>query len=124
MSTPCIPELKLFAKNNEAINVIRQITKTVNKVEVPVDITGWEFFSQARATKDPESALICEITISIYGDPLEGYIKHFVDENIVKTLSSVRGFYDVLYRKGPNEPIDNLYMAPFHIEKGISVWPT
>lgn len=121
MATPYLSALKLSAKNNEAINQVVLLTTTVDGVKVPMDLTGYEFQGQARAGKDPDSALICNITITVDGPPAAGRILLFVDDTVVNDLEPIRGFYDVLYRVNAG-PIDNLYMAPFAIEPGITTW--
>ena len=122
VTSPYIADLALITRDNEAIDETRLLTHTVEGVEVPIDITGWEFFAEARTQKNGESELICTIQISIVGSGVDGRIRYFVPIDTLRTAGAVKGHHDVLYRKSPTGSIDNLYMAPFVIEKGVSVW--
>ena len=121
MPTPYLEELALVSRNNEAISRIVLLTKLVDGVRVPVDLTGRTFFSQARYGKSTVSDLVCNINVSIYGDPLEGRILLSVSEDLLIGLSPLKGHYDVITRTGSG-PRDNLYVAPFIIEGGVSNW--
>lgn len=121
MSTPYLEKAALVSKNNEAISEVIKITEKVAGVRVPVDLTGRTFFSQARKTKSPEGELICNITATVLGDPANGEVLLQVHEDIIEGLNPVKGHYDVLSRAGEGR-IDNMYMAPFIIEGGVSKW--
>ena len=114
-------DLALVSKNNEAINeIITLQERDAAGVVRPVDLTGREFFAQARIAKTREADLLCVITVSIYGDPLEGKLLLSVSSDVMKDVPQARGHYDVLTRSTPTGAIDNLYMAPFIVEPGVT----
>ena len=124
MATPYLEDMALESKNNEAISEIITLREvvTVDGVEVtrPVNLTGREFFGQARAAKSIESDLLCNITITIYGDPLNGQLHFYVSEQTMKDVPALKGHYDVLTRVNGSPNIDNLYQAPFIVGAGIT----
>lgn len=121
MPTPYIDELALESKNNESISeIITLREEDENGVEVPMDLTGREFFAQARTGKNIGSDLMCDIEVTIYGDPENGQLKFFVSEEVMKDVPAIKGHYDVLTRAGNDGNIDNLYQAPFNVGHGIS----
>lgn len=123
MTTPFVEELALFTKNNEAISEIVYINVEHPDGTVgPMDLTGREFFAQARRAKSKDADLICDISVSIYGDPKDGALEFFVSDTVMKTVAPGKGFYDLLMRTGPTAPIDNLYQAPFIVEGGVTQW--
>lgn len=121
MPTPYIDELALESKNNEAISEIITLRETdEDGVVTPMNLTGRQFFAQARSGKSVEAELMCEIGVTIYGDPLNGQLKFFVSESVMKDVPAIKGHYDVLTRVGNDGSIDNLYQAPFIVSQGIS----
>lgn len=121
--TPYIDDFGLFSKNNEGISALLELTETLEDGSVvPLDLTGRLFKAQARKQKSKTSELICDIEISIEGDPTLGHVRLKVDDGIVSGLAPGKGHYDVLTRAGANGQIDNLYMAPFVIEGGVTEW--
>lgn len=121
MTTPYVEELALVSKNNEAISEIIFLTeKLEDGTMIPVDLTGREFFAQARMAKNRGSDLLCVIKVSIFGDPLDGKLHFHVSEETMKDVPQARGHYDVLTRTGPTGTIDNLYQAPFIVEPGVT----
>lgn len=122
MTTPFVEELALVSKNNEAISEILRLTEEVNGVMVPIDLTGRQFFAQARRGKSKDAELICELQASAYGDPTLGLLHIFVSDEVMNTVSPGKGVYDILTRAGSTEPTDNLFMAPFIVEGGVSQW--
>jgi hypothetical protein len=121
MPTPYLEKAALVSKNNEAISEVIKITEKIAGVSVPVDLTGRTFFSQARKTKSPEGVLICTINATVIGNPLNGEVLLQVHENVTETLDPVKGHYDLLSRVEGGR-IDNMFMAPFIIEGGVSKW--
>lgn len=121
MSTPYLEELALTAKTNEGIDEIIYLTERVGKVDVPLDLTGRTFFAQARRTKAMDGELICDISATVYGPPEDGAVRLIVQEDVIATLDPVKGHYDVLTRAG-DSVVNNLYMAPFVVEGGVSRW--
>ena len=119
MSTPYVEELALVSKNNEGISEIFEMTAEVDGVDVPVDLTGYTFFAQARTAKNKTADLVCEIQVEIYGEPEEGKLLFTVSDEIMRDVTIVRGHYDVLCRSGTGI-IDNLYMAPFQVGDGVT----
>lgn len=122
MTTPFIEELALISKNNEAISEVFRLTEVVDGLPVPIDLTGREFFAQARRGKSKEAELMCDIEAQPYGDPTEGLLHVFVSDEVMNTVSPGKGYYDILTRAGPTAPTDNLYMAPFVVEGGVTQW--
>lgn len=122
MSSPFTEELALYARNNEAINEILVLTHKVNGVVEPIDLTGYTFKAQARKLKGPTSALLCDIEVTVHGDPAEGKVLLHVPETVISTLQPWKGFWDLLVRTDSGS-VDNLFMAPFIIEPGVSAWP-
>lgn len=122
MSTPFSEELALTSKNNEAIYEVIYLSVETETGSVPMDLTGREFFAQARRAKAKDSDLMCDISIEIYGNPLDGALLLSVSDTVMSTVDPGKGFYDVLTRAGPTSPIDNIYMAPFIVESGVSTW--
>lgn len=121
MTTPYIDELALKSKNNEAINEVILLTeKLADGSVVPVDLTGREFFAQARMAKGRDSDLLCVIKVTVFGDPTEGKLLFHVSDETMKDVPQARGHYDVLTRTGPTGSIDNLYQAPFIVEPGVT----
>lgn len=126
MATPYIEELALESKNNEAISEIITLRENRNPDPdgvpdiQPVNLTGRQFFAQARTGKSIDADLMCEIEVSIYGDPLEGKLHFYVSETIMKDVPAIKGHYDVLTRVAQNASIDNLYQAPFNVGQGIT----
>lgn len=119
MTTPYEEALALTSKNNEGINEMFSLTTEVDGVEVPLDLTGYTFFSQARVTKSPTGELICPIQVSIWGDPTEGKISLVVSDEVMRNINPVRGHYDLLVKSGAGI-VDNLYMAPFVVSGGVT----
>jgi hypothetical protein len=117
VTTPYVEELALESKNNEGISEI--ITLTDKATGLPVDLTGMEFFSQARAGKNKDAALLCEISVTVYGDPTDGKLLFEVADTVMRNLDKVKGAYDVLVRSGAGIA-DNLYMAPFIVGTGVT----
>lgn len=121
MATPYVEDLALVSKNNEAINEVITLTEKLDDGSVvPVDLTGREFFAQARMAKSRESDLLCVIKVAILGDPTEGKLHFYVSDETMKDVPQARGHYDVLTRTGPAGSIDNLYQAPFIVEPGVT----
>lgn len=121
MATPYIEELALESKNNEAISeIITLREKGEDGVVRPMNLTGRQFFAQARSGKSMDADLLCEIVVSIYGDPLEGKLLFEVSETVMKTVPAIKGHYDVLTRAGDAGKIDNLYQAPFIVGAGFT----
>lgn len=121
MATPYLEDLALVSKNNEAIDETIKLTeKLADGTIIPLDLTGREFFAQARLTKSMEGELLCAITVTILGDPTEGQLHFHVPSTVMKDVPQARGHYDVLTRVGPNGSIDNLYQAPFTVEPGVT----
>lgn len=119
MSTPYVEELALISKNNEGISEIFEMTVEVDGVDVPVDLTGYTFFAQARTAKSKTADLLCEIEVSIYGDAADGKLLFSVSDEVMRTVPTARGHYDVLVRSGTGSA-DNLYMAPFQVGNGVT----
>lgn len=119
MSTPYVDDLALVSKNNEGISEIFQMTTEVDGEEVPIDLTGYTFFAQARAGKSKTADLICEIMVEVFGDPTEGKLLYTVTDAVMRDVGMVRGHYDVLTRSGTGI-VDNLYMAPFQVGDGVT----
>lgn len=117
-NTPYAEDLALTAKNNEAISELLTLTEDGQ----PIDLTGRQFRAQARKGKTPTAELICDITVTIEGDPTEGKLRLFVSDEVVRDLAPGKGHYDVLTRMGDDGVVDNLYMAPFIIEGGVTAW--
>lgn len=121
MSTPFVEELALVSKNNEAIDETITLTERLDDgTIVPIDLSGREFFAQARRGKGFEADLLCVIKVNIVGDPSEGKLQFLVPADVMKEIPQARGFYDVLTRSGPNGSINNLYQAPFIVEPGVT----
>lgn len=118
-NTPYADDLALSAKNNEAISEVLTLREEDG---TPVDLTGRQFRAQARKGKLPTADLICDIEVTVEGDPTEGKLRLTVATAVITTLAPVKGHYDVLTRVGANGPVDNLYMAPFVIEGGVTAW--
>ena len=87
MSTPYVDELALISKNNEGISEIIAITTKVDGVSVPVDLTGYTFFAQARSAKSKAADLICEIQVEVYGDPTEGQLLFSVSDEVMRDVN-------------------------------------
>lgn len=121
MGTPFIKELGLYARNNEAVDEVFDIVEEISGVDRPVDITGMTFKAQARKQKGTNSPLMCDIEVSIYGDPANGQIRVYVPEDVIKAIPPWKGFWDLL-AKNDTSYVDNLFMAPFEIDQGVSVW--
>ena len=121
MATPYVEDLALVSKNNEAINETIALTeKLADGTIVPLDLTGREFFAQARMTKSIEGEFLCAIIVSIVGPPTDGKLHFHVPASVMKDVPQARGHYDVLTRVGPAGSIDNLYQAPFIVEPGVT----
>ncbi len=121
MPTPYVDELALESKNNESISEIITLREEgEDGVAVPMDLTGRQFFAQARTGKSIGADLMCEIEVTIHGDPENGQLKFFVSEEVMKDVPPIKGHYDVLTRVGNDGSIDNLYQAPFNVSHGIS----
>ncbi len=121
MPTPYLTEMAIVSRNNEAISKIILLTKLVDGVRVPIDLTNRTFLSQARYGKNTLSDLICNINVAVYGDPLDGKILLSVDEDVMLGLSPLKGHYDIVTRTGSG-PRDNIFVAPFIVEGGVSNW--
>lgn len=122
MATPYIEELALISKNNEAIDEIIYLREENEAgVSVPMDLTGRTFFAQARLAKLTDAELICAISATVYGDPTLGQLRLSVTEAVMGTIDPIKGHYDVL-TKVAGGPTDNIYMAPFIVEGGVSKW--
>lgn len=121
MATPYVEEFALVSKNNEAISQVIYLRKNENGIITPVDLTDRLFFAQARRAKSTASDLMCDIDIEVL-DPLEGMLRLFVSETVVADIAPGKGHYDLLTKAGPTSPVDNLFMAPFIIEGGVSQW--
>lgn len=122
MTTPFVEDLALVSKNNEDLDEVIFLTEEVGGVDVPVDLTGRTFYGQARYDRTLESDLICDLQVTVYGDPTKGALRIYVPEAVMRTLEPAKGYYDILTRAGVGGSIDNLYQAPFRIEGGVSKW--
>ena len=126
MTTPYIDDLALESKNNEAISEIITLRENLNPDPEgipdirPVNLTGRQFFAQARSGKSKDADLLCEISVTIYGDPLNGQLHFYVSEDVMQGVAAIKGHYDVLTRVSADAPIDNLYQAPFNVGAGIT----
>ena len=121
MTTPYVEALALVSRNNEAIDEVILITEETDGIVSPMDLTGRSFFGQARVAKSFASNLICNLEVSVYGDPLLGQLRIQVSDQVMSGLSPIKGHYDILTRSGLGT-IDNIYMAPFVVEGGVSKW--
>lgn len=122
MPTPYVKELGLSTLSNEELNQIVLLFNRENGVDVPMDLTDCQFSAQARKSKSTTSALICDIVVTVDGDPTLGRLHLHVPEDVMITLIPVKGHYDVLIHT-PNGVTDNLYQAPFIIGPGITDAP-
>jgi hypothetical protein len=124
LATPYLDEMALESKNNEAIDEIITLRENVGTDEVPdirpVNLTGRQFFAQARTAKSMESDLLCQIQVTIHGDPLDGKLRFYVSEEVMKDVPAIKGHYDVLTRVAEGASIDNLYQAPFVVSHGFT----
>lgn len=126
MSTPYLKDQALAATENEGIDEIVHIVD--NKTGLPADLTGRTFKGQARYEKDVTSDLICDLNIEIYGPPTDGNLRIWVADPVIYTLATavgvelpIKGFYDVLSKTAGGIK-DNLYIAPFAITGGVTLW--
>ncbi len=118
MSIPFNEKCGLISRNNEAILKKITLTEEIDGIKIPIDISEFSFFSQARKSKLPTSPLICNITVELTGNP--GEIVLTVSDTVIKNLKPVRGFYDILFKVNSLSVARNLYLAPFIIEGGVS----
>jgi hypothetical protein len=121
VTTPYVEELALTSKNNEGIDEIIYLTEEIDGVTVPMNLTGYEFFAQARRGKSKDADLMCDIIVVIYGSPLDGAIRLTVQDEALSDVAPGLGYYDVLTRV-EGGITDNLYQAPFKVEGGVSAW--
>lgn len=120
MATPYVDDLALVSKNNEGIDEVFAMTAVDDTgTEVPIDLTGYTFFAQARVAKSKTADLICEIFVEVFGDPTLGQLKFSVSDEVLRDVEPVRGHYDVLVRSGEGI-VDNLYQAPFQVGGGVT----
>lgn len=115
-------ELAITVATNEKLDYRIRLTKKVDGVKVPWDLTGRSFFAQAK--NDPaDTEVALTMTVQPFGDPTEGILRFTAPLSEVKDLKPTKkGTYDLLEALDGDDP-DNVYMSAFTVLKGVSKWP-